>query len=203
LTCFSFHPRKTISLGEGGMLMTDDTAVAERARQLRSHGASISDRARHDANAVVYEEYRELGYNYRMTDLQAAIGLVQLEKLDALLARRRAIARRYDEAFRSSPAIQVPARPEYAEHAYQSYAIRLTDKSRIDRDDLMRALLADGISTRRGIPPIHLEPLYRARASVSLPRTEAVSSSSMFLPIFYALSGDDQSRVIDAVLRRV
>jgi dTDP-4-amino-4,6-dideoxygalactose transaminase len=120
ITCFSFHPRKTISVGEGGMLMTDDPAVADAARSLRSHGASISDRARHDAGGMVFEEYRELGYNYRMTDIQAAIGIAQLGKLDRLLVRRKEIARAYDAAFASAAAIQVPARPAYAEHAYQS-----------------------------------------------------------------------------------
>jgi dTDP-4-amino-4,6-dideoxygalactose transaminase len=203
LTCFSFHPRKTISVGEGGMLMTDDAAVADAARSLRSHGASISDRARHGAGGMVFEEYRELGYNYRMTDIQAAIGIAQLGKLDRLLRRRQEIARAYDAAFASTAAIQVPARPAYAEHAYQSYAIRLTDKSVLTRDAVMRELIAAGISCRRGIPPIHREPLYRDHASVSLPVTDDVSARSLFLPIFAALSEEDQHRVVDAVLRLV
>jgi perosamine synthetase len=200
LACFSFHPRKTISVGEGGMLTTDDPAAADTARRLRSHGASVSDRARHAARGLVREEYNELGYNYRMTDIQAAIGIVQLGKLDRLLARRRAIAAAYDAAFASVPAIQVPARPAYAEHAYQSYAIRLTGASRVERDDLMRALIAAGVSCRRGIAPIHREPLYRDRAGVSLPVTDEVSARSVFLPIFGGLSEQDQHRVVDAVL---
>lgn len=204
LTCFSFHPRKTISVGEGGMLTTDDLTTAERARQLRSHGASVSDRARHEAKGLVYEEYRELGYNYRMTDMQAAIGLAQLEKLDRLLRRRREIARAYDEAFRSSSAIQVPARPDYAEHAYQSYAIRLVGRDRESRDAVMHELIAAGVSCRRGIPPIHLEPLYRGTAiGDSLPVTEAVAAQSIFLPIFGGLEAADSQRVIDAVLKAV
>ena len=99
IACFSFHPRKTISTGEGGMLTTDDAELAEHARRLRSHGASVSALSRHQAKGLVFEEYRELGYNYRMTDLQAAIGVEQLKKLDGLLARRRAIAERYNAAF--------------------------------------------------------------------------------------------------------
>ena len=199
--CWSFHPRKTISMGEGGMLTTDDAAAAERARRLRSFAATVSDHARHQAKGMVYEEYRELGYNYRMTDVQAAIGIQQLAKLDRLLARRRAIARRYDEAFAPIAGLQTPARPPYADHAYQSYGLRLLPGCGVDRDDLLRNLVNQGISCRRGIPPIHLEPLYRGRfGSVSLPVTERVAAESIFLPMFASLSEVDQQRVIDAVV---
>ncbi len=201
LTCWSFHPRKTISMGEGGILTTDDLAVAERARQLRSFGASVSDHARHQAKGIVYEEYRELGYNYRMTDLQAAIGIEQLAKLDRLLARRQEIARRYDEAFSWLTAVQLPARPAYAQHTFQSYGIRLLPECRLDRDELLGGLVDAGISCRRGIPPIHLEPLYRDRLpSAPLPVTEEVAARSVFLPIFASLADDDQNRIIEAVL---
>jgi dTDP-4-amino-4,6-dideoxygalactose transaminase len=201
MACFSFHPRKTISLGEGGMLTTDDAALADRARRLRSHGASVSDHARHQAKGLVYEEYVELGYNYRMTDVQAAIGLEQMRKLDGFLARRKQIARRYDEAFGPLQGVQVPAHPPYASHAYQSYGIRLLPECRADRDQVLRDLVALGISCRRGIPPIHLEPLYRDRfGRVSLPVTEDVAARSIFLPMFASLSGGDQQRVIDAVV---
>jgi len=199
--CFSFHPRKTISLGEGGLIATDDAAAAERARRLRSHAASISAHARHEAKGVVYEEYRELGYNYRMTDVQAAIGIAQLSKLDRLLARRKAIAARYDAAFAPLPALRVPARPAYADHAYQSYAIRLLPACRVNRDDMLRELVEQGVSCRRGIPPMHLEPLYRERyGTLSLPVTEEVAARSVFLPIFGSLSDADQDRIIHAVV---
>ncbi len=202
--CWSFHPRKTISMGEGGMLTTDDGATADRARRLRSFAASVSDHDRHQAKGVVYEEYRELGYNYRMTDVQAAIGIAQLDKLDRLLARRRAIARRYDDAFASVPGVQTPARPADAEHAYQSYGLRLLPDCPMDRDDLLRELVAGGISCRRGIQPIHLEPLYRERFGAhTLPITEEVAARSLFIPIFASLSNDDQDRIIDAVIRRL
>jgi perosamine synthetase len=200
VACWSFHPRKTISMGEGGMLTTDDAAAAEHARRLRSFAASVSDHVRHQANGVVFEEYRELGFNYRMTDLQAAIGIEQLAKLDRLLARRAAIARRYDEAFARIPGIQVPANPPHAPHAYQSYGIRLLPGLNVDRDAALRALVERGISSRRGIPPIHLEPLYLNRfGRVSLPVTEELGARSIFLPIFGTLADDDQTRVIDAV----
>jgi perosamine synthetase len=202
LACFSFHPRKTISTGEGGMLTTDDPGLAERARQLRSHGASVSAESRHLAKGLVFEEYRELGFNYRMSDIHAAIGLAQLPKLDGLLARRRAIAGRYDAAFQDLRGAQVPARPAYAEHTYQSYGLLLTPECRCGRDDLVRRLVELGISCRRGIPPIHLEPLYRDRyGPITLPVTEEVASRSVFLPMYASLHEGDQRRVIDAVTR--
>jgi perosamine synthetase len=201
IACFSFHPRKTISAGEGGMLMTDDADVAERARQLRSHGATTSDHARHRAKGLVFEQYPQLGYNYRMTDIQAAIGLVQLTKVDRLLARRREIASRYDAAFGGVRQLGIPAHPPYASHAYQSYAVVLTDQCGADRDEMLRELAGRGISCRRGIPPIHLEPLYRRRVGeLTLPVTERIAARSIFIPIFAALSADDQTRVIDGVL---
>jgi perosamine synthetase len=202
MACWSFHPRKTISMGEGGILTTDDVAIADHAKQLRSFAASVSDHVRHEAKGIVYEEYRELGYNYRMTDLQAAIGIEQLVKLDRLLARRQAVAARYDEAFAGLRGVQLPARPAYAEHAFQSYGIRLLPECAVDRDDLLRQLVEGGVSCRRGIPPIHLEPLYRDRAGVApLPITEEVARRSVFLPIFASLADADQARVIDAVVR--
>ena len=199
--CFSFHPRKSISTGEGGMLTTNDDAVARHVRLLRSHGASVSDLERHRAHGVVFEEYRELGYNYRMPDIQGAIGIEQMKRLDDLLARRRAVAERYNAAFREMDQIETPAEPGNARHTYQSYLIRLRPSYGVDRDEMIRRLVEMGISCRRGIPPIHLEPLYRHRCgAVSLPVTESVSAESVFLPMFASLPQTDQDRVIDAVI---
>lgn len=204
LACFSFHPRKTISTGEGGMLTTGDGDIADHARRLRSHAASVSALSRHQSKGAVTEEYRELGFNYRMSDVQAAIGVEQLKKVDGLLARRRTIANRYDDAFESprlAGLVNVPARPPYALHAYQSYGLRLTPACRCRRDDLLRELVDLGISCRRGIAPIHQEPLYVDRCgSISLPVTEEVSANSIFLPMFASLSDADQGRVIDAAV---
>jgi len=199
--CFSFHPRKSISTGEGGMLTTNDDAVARHVRLLRSHGASVSDLERHRAHGVVFEEYRELGYNYRMPDIQGAIGIEQMKRLDDLLARRRAVAERYNAAFREMDQIETSAEPGNARHTYQSYLIRLRPSYGVDRDEMIRRLVEMGISCRRGIPPIHLEPLYRHRCgAVSLPVTESVSAESVFLPMFASLPQTDQDRVIDAVI---
>jgi perosamine synthetase len=200
LTCFSFHPRKTISTGEGGMLTTNDGSLAERARRLRSHAASVSALSRHQAKGLVVEEYRELGFNYRMSDVQAAIGVEQLQKLDRLLAKKRAIAETYNAAFASLREVRIPATPAYAGHAYQSYGLRLTPECPCRRDDLLRELVDLGISCRRGIPPIHLEPLYAGRyGPISLPVTEEVAATSLFLPMFASLSDADQRRIIEAV----
>jgi dTDP-4-amino-4,6-dideoxygalactose transaminase len=198
--CFSFHPRKSISTGEGGMLTTNDDTVARHVRLLRSHGASVSDLERHRAHGVVFEEYRELGYNYRMPDIQGAIGIEQMKRLDDLLSRRRAVAQRYNAAFRDVEQIETPAEPEYARHTYQSYLIRLRPSCAVSRDEMIGRLVERGISCRRGIPPIHLEPLYRRSGDVSLPVTEAVSAESLFLPMFASLPEMDQARVIDAVV---
>ena len=200
IACFSFHPRKTVCTGEGGMVTTDDADLAEQARRLRSHGASVSAHSRHAAKGVVFEEYRELGFNYRLSDVHAAIGVAQLSKLDALLARRRAVAERYDAAFAPLRELALPARPPYAGHAYQSYGVVLTRECRHERDAVLRALVDAGISCRRGIPPIHLEPLYVDRfGAISLPATEEVASRSIFLPMYASLPEPDQRRVIEAV----
>ena len=200
ITCFSFHPRKTLSTGEGGMITTDGLTIAERARRLRSHGASVSAHERHRSKGVVFEEYAELGYNYRLSDILAAVGLAQLPKIDGFLARRKTIADRYDAAFAALPELQVPARPPYAGHAFQSYGVRLTSACERDRDEVLRLLIERGISCRRGIPPIHLEPLYRNRfGAQSLPVTERVAARSIFLPMYASLSASDQDRVIETV----
>jgi perosamine synthetase len=200
IACFSFHPRKTLSTGEGGMITTDDPEIAERARRLRSHGVSVSAFSRHASKGLVVEEYRELGFNYRMSDIQAAVGVAQVPKVAGFLARRRAIADRYDAAFLGMRELQVPARPAYAGHAFQSYGIRLTPDCRHQRDDVLHALVERGITCRRGIPPIHLERLYRDRfAPISLPVTEEVAARSLFIPMYASLGESDQNRVVDAV----
>lgn len=198
--CFSFHPRKSISTGEGGMLTTDDAGLAERARAMRSFCATASAYDRHTQKGLVFESYPDLGYNYRMTDVQAAIGLAQLDKLPRLLAGRARAAARYNEAFAGLRHLRLPAQPPYAVHAYQSYGMYLTPDAPISRDTLLRELTARRITCRRGIPPIHLEPLYRERdATVSLPITEDAGARSLFIPLYGSMSDDDQSRVIDAV----
>jgi perosamine synthetase len=199
-TVFSFHPRKVITTGEGGMITTDDDAFADRARKLRAHGMSVSDLDRHTSDRVIIEEYPELGFNYRMTDIQASIGLVQLRRLDELLRIRREKAQRYNAELAEVKGLEVPFVPKYASHTYQSYCLRLTKDCRLDREDLMTNLLRRGIATRRGVMASHLEKTYTDRiGKVSLPVTEQATRSTMLIPLYASLTDEEQSWVIESL----
>ena len=199
--CLSFHPRKAITTGEGGMVLTNDEPLAERGRRLRAHGMSASDFARHRADRVVIEEYRELGYNYRMTDLQAAVGLAQITRLDAILDRRREVAARYAAALATSEGVQLPASPTATPHTYQSYMIELGPESGVERDEVMHQLLTAGISTRRGVMAIHREPYYRARFDdIDLPVTESAARRTLLLPMSANLTSTEQEYVVEHLL---
>jgi len=199
-TVFSFHPRKVITTGEGGMITTDDDLLADRARKLRAHGMSVSDLERHRSDHVIIEEYNELGFNYRMTDIQASIGLVQLRRLDELLRVRRAKAKRYNEELSDIRGIAVPFVPPYAAHTYQSYCLRLTKDCRKGREELMTNLLRRGIATRRGVMASHLEKTYTTRyGTVSLPVTEEATRTTMLIPLYASMTDDEQTYVIDAL----
>lgn len=204
LACFSFHPRKVITTGEGGMITTNNTEYAARLRLLRQHGMSVSDTVRHDAKRVITEEYVCLGYNYRMTDIQAAIGIEQLKKLDWIVGRRRELAARYSEALSNHPWLITPYVPEYADFNYQSYAVQLSENAPIRRDDLMQRLLDAGISTRRGIMLSHLEAPYASHdVRGRLLRSEQTSSCSMLLPLFPQMTNQEQDEVVSALFRAV
>jgi dTDP-4-amino-4,6-dideoxygalactose transaminase len=198
LACFSLHPRKVITTGEGGMITLQDPEVAARLRQLRQHAMDVSDLARHGARDVVIESYPERGWNYRMTDMQAALGLCQLESLDEILAERRRLAARYTAAIERIPYLEAPYEPEYAERTWQSYAVTLAADAPVARNELMRRLLLDGVPTRRGVMAIHQEGAY-ADVSVDLPDTDAASASSLMLPLFAGLTDEQQDYVIDAL----
>ena len=199
-TVFSFHPRKVITTGEGGMITTDDDAFADRARKLRAHGMSVSDLDRHKSDRVIIEEYPELGFNYRMTDIQASIGLVQIRRLDELLRIRREKAARYNTELADVKGIEVPFVPTYASHTYQSYCLRLTKDCKLDREDLMTNLLRRGVATRRGVMASHLEKTYTSRiGKVSLPVTEEATRTTMLIPLFASLTDEEQSWVIESL----
>jgi dTDP-4-amino-4,6-dideoxygalactose transaminase len=201
-TCFSFHPRKAITSGEGGMIVTDDDSLAERGRILRAHGMSISDLARHSAKNVVVEQYPEMGFNYRMSDLHAAVGIEQLKKLDLVLTKRKEIAARYNEAFADIDCMQLPFSSSETPHTFQSYMIRLLPHARKTREQVMQEMLESGVATRRGVMAIHLEPSYRRLyPSVSLPITETATKDTLLLPIYTTMTGLEQEYVIDNMLR--
>lgn len=188
--CFSFHPRKIITTGEGGMITTDDADLVARLRRFRHHGMSVSDMERHKANKVIIEEYPEIGYNYRMTDIQAAIGIEQMKKLDLIIEKRRAIASSYDEQLSTIPGIRLLHVPDHIYHNYQSYWIEVTEASAVSRDQLMAKLLEKGISTRRGIMAIHREQCYASYA-VSLPVTEQMTKHTMLLALYPSLREEE------------
>ncbi len=199
-TVFSFHPRKVLTTGEGGMITTDDDALADRARKLRAHGMTVSDLDRHKADRVIIEEYAELGFNYRMTDIQASIGLVQIRRLDELLRIRREKAARYNRELAEVKGIETPYSPQYASHTYQSYCLRLTKDCRLDREELMTNLLRRGIATRRGVMASHLEKTYTDRyGTVSLPVTEEATRTTMLIPLFADMTEEQQSWVVQSL----
>jgi dTDP-4-amino-4,6-dideoxygalactose transaminase len=199
VACFSFHPRKVMTTGDGGMLTTRDAALDRQFRLLRQHAMSVSDRVRHATNQVIFEEYPEVGFNYRLTDIQAAVGRVQLRRLPELLERRVALAEHYTETLTGIPGLAPPYVPPYARPNYQSYPVRVTAEYPLKRDELMRVLLQRGISTRRGIMNAHQEPAYRDAPSRRLPHSELARDSVILLPLFPDLSQADYSRVIDAL----
>jgi perosamine synthetase len=202
VACFSFHARKVITTGEGGMVVTSDPELAARLRRLRHHGMSVSDLERHAATDIVFESYDEVGFNYRMSDIQAALGLAQMEVLDEALSRRRRLAERYAKGLGQNEHIGVPIEPDGYRHSWQSYSIRLRPDAPVTRDQLMRALLADGIPTRRGVTASHLEPPYRATAP-TLPHTEAAARETMLLPLYPDLTDGEQDLVVDRLLNHV
>lgn len=196
LACFSLHPRKVITTGEGGMITLNDPAVADRLRRLRAHGMDVSDLARHAAKDVVIESYPERGWNARMTDMQAQLGLCQLEELDWILARRRELAERYSAAIAHIPSLEAPFEPDDVQRTWQSYCVRVTAGSPVERTELMRRLLHDGIPTRRGVMTIHEEDAY-ADAGVSLPHSEAAARDVVILPLFADMTAEQQDYVLD------
>jgi perosamine synthetase len=200
MACFSFHPRKILTTGEGGMITTGDREAAVRMRRLRQHAMNVSDLARHGSTKVMFESYEELGYNYRMTDLQAAIGLVQLDRLPGMLARRRELASRYSDRLSRLAWLIVPSEPSDCRHNFQSYMIRLQSDAPLTRDELMQKLLDHGISSRRGIMAIHREIPYRdARWDAQLPATNLITDTSVVLPLFYEMTEDEQDYVMDCL----
>ncbi len=191
---FSFHPRKVITTGEGGMITTSDDALATRLRMLRQHAMSVSDVARHQADRVIIEEYPEIGFNYRMNDIQASIGIVQIGRLDELLAARRERADRYKAELPKIRGLETPFVPAYgAPHTYQSYMVTLTTDCPLEREDLMTRMLHRGIATRRGIMASHLERTYTSRyGTVSLPVTEEVARTTMLIPLYATMTEDSR-----------
>ncbi|MEZ0090338.1 DegT/DnrJ/EryC1/StrS family aminotransferase [Streptacidiphilus sp. EB129] len=199
LAAWSFHPRKVITTGEGGMLTLDDARWAERLRRLREHGMNASAAQRHASSTPVLESYLEVGYNYRMTDIQAAVGLVQLGKLDEVVARRRQLAARYTALLREVPGLTPVADPAYGQGNFQSYWVLPDPDFPVGRDALLAVLAEAGVSARRGIMASHLEPAYRGHPAGPLPVTERISRDSLILPLFHTMTEAQQDRVVEVL----
>lgn len=199
LVCFSFHPRKIISTGDGGMVTTNREDYYERLKLLRQHGMSVNDRVRHESSKVIIEDHIEIGFNYRMTDIQAAIGIKQLERLPWIVEERRKIAYQYNNAFKDIDCIRLPVEKEGVRTNYQSYSIYLKNNCKITRNDLMQALLDKGVSTRRGIMTSHRQTAYKEKlANVQLPISEQASDMSILLPLYVPMSQEEINTVIAA-----
>jgi dTDP-4-amino-4,6-dideoxygalactose transaminase len=201
LTAWSFHPRKILTTGEGGMLTTQRSDWAERARRLREHGMSVSANARHASVLAPAEEYLEIGFNYRMTDLQAAVGIVQLGRLPEAVQRRRQLAAVYTAAIADVPGLRAVADPPWGETNFQSFWLEVGPEYPLDRDGLLERLAEADISARRGIMAAHRQPAYLGRdtGQASLAVTEHLTDNTLILPLFHELSAEDQSRIIDTL----
>ena len=199
LTAWSFHPRKLLTTGEGGMLTSPREDWATRARTLREHAMSVSAADRHASTLAPAESYDEVGFNFRMTDMQAAVGVVQLGKLDAIIARRRLLAGRYQDAIAAVAGLRAVTDPSYGTGNYQSFWVEVGDDYPLDREALLAALATAGVSARRGIMSAHRQAPYR-NLPADLPVTERLTDTTVILPLYHQLSETDQDRIIDVLL---
>jgi perosamine synthetase len=198
VACFSFHPRKVITTGDGGMLTTSNPEFHRSFELLRQHGMSVQDTVRHTSQRVIFEEYVTVAYNYRMTDIQAAIGRKQLERLPEIVQRRRQLAGRYAELLGSIEDLILPVEPKWARSNWQSYCVRLPD--RVDQRKVMQNLLNQGIATRRGIMCSHREPCYsRQKPRHELRESERAQDQAILLPIYTQMTEDEQLKVANAL----
>jgi perosamine synthetase len=200
VACFSFHPRKLLSTGDGGMITTSDPALDSQFRLLRHHGMNVSDAVRHASRDVIVERYPILGYNYRMTDIQAAIGREQLKRLPEMVSRRRALAARYHEQLSAVADVMLPEEPIWARSNWQSYAVRLA--SGVDAQTIMRCMLAAGIATRPGVMNAHREAAYPPgswSAPGDLRNSEVARDTTVMLPLYPQMTDEEQDRVVRAL----
>lgn len=219
VACFSFHPRKLLTTGDGGMLTTRDADIDRRLRLLRQHGMSVPDTVRHGAPQVTIESYETVGYNYRLTDLQAALGREQLKRLPAVVAQRRARVDRYRSLLDGTSGVTLPYEPAWARSNYQSVCVRLDPA--LDQIAVMQYMLDHDVATRRGIMCAHREPAYRdtpwrcadgpSRCDCTfghcarLPESEAAQEHAILLPLYDAMTDAEQeqvaARLVEAVAR--
>ncbi len=196
IAAWSFHPRKILTTGEGGMITTSRADWADRARMLREHAMSVSAAERHRSVLPPAEQYLEVGYNFRMTDLQAAVGIVQLQRLDEVVARRRQLAQRYRDALADMPGLRCVAEPSHGETNVQSFWVEVGAAFPLGREELLERLAHADISARRGIMASHRQPAYAGVEHLPLPVTERLTDHTLILPIYHQMTEADQDRVI-------
>ena len=204
IACFSFHPRKVITTGDGGMLTTSNAEYDSRFRLWRQHSMNLTDILRHSASVVRFEEYPEIGFNYRMTDIQAAVGREQLRRLPEIVSRRRELAARYQELLKRVPDIVAPEEPAFARSNWQSFCVRLADSC--NQVEVMQFMLDRGIATRRGIMCSHREAAYRNggyRAASRLTESEAAQDHCIILPLFHQMTASHQDRVVETLSQAI
>ena len=201
IACFSFHPRKVVTTGDGGMLTTANPEYDAKFRLWRQHGMSVTDAVRHGSKQVIFESYPEVGYNYRMTDMQAALGREQLMRLDGIVESRRRLAAEYTDRLGRIPGLKTPVEPQWARSNWQSYCVGLPRGA--DQQAIMQALLDRGVSTRRGVMNMHLEDAYRDqdayRMGSGLQRSVAAQRQTIILPLFAQMTDADLSFVVDTL----
>jgi len=213
IACFSFHPRKVITTGDGGMITTNNSDYDHQFRLLRHHGMSVPDTIRHNSNQVIFETYNELGYNYRMTDIQASIGREQLKRLPEIISRRRYLAKRYSKMISAIDEIGLPEEPIWAKSNWQSYCIRLPEKC--DQQLVMQFMLDQNIATRRGVMCAHREPAFsknpwycidrsqeregQPNSCRHLQESEIAQDNCILLPLYHELTNEEQDRVVETL----
>ena len=190
IACFSFHPRKVITTGDGGMITTNNPEYDKKFRLLRQHGMSVSDIVRHSAEKIIIEEYATTGFNYRMTDIQAAVGIEQLKKLPEIIKNYRNIVILYHKYLCDIDWLRLPEEPEYSRTNYQSYPVRVLINTPLPRNELMQYLMDNGASSRPGIMNAHQEKPY-SNLIYKLPESERAREDVLLLPIHMGLSEKD------------
>ena len=200
IACFSFHPRKILSTGDGGMITTANAELDKTFRLLRQHAMSVPDTVRHGANQVIFESYDVLGYNYRMTDIQAAVGREQLKRLPGIYERRRQLAERYCALLGEIDGLVPPLEPAWAHSNWQSFCVRLPPG--VDQREAMQHMLDEGVATRRGVMCSHRERAYMdTPLRRPLPNSEQAQDQSIILPLYHQMTNDEQNLVVHALKR--
>ena len=216
LACFSFHPRKVITTGDGGMITTANEVLAARLRQLRQHAMSASSTIRHDNQRVVFESFSEPAYNFRMTDMQAAMGRTQLARLPQTIATRRALAERYRAALADHPVLAPPRELPWMRANFQSYPLRIRPAARLSQVEIMQHLLGRGVASRRGVGNAHTEPAYASTPwscgpepcdaglhlegrCLRLRQSEEARDQTIMIPLFHGMTEEEQDHVLAAL----